>query len=61
MANPVFDGDRLKLGVFCADTMPALTTVPGLFVPDWRECLAVARMADNMELDTLVPIARWKG
>ncbi len=59
--NPVLGGSRLKLGVFNANTMPALTKVPELFVPEWRECLAIARMADDMGLDALVPIARWKG
>lgn len=26
--NPIWNANRLKLGVFCANTMPALTTVP---------------------------------
>lgn len=59
--NPIWNANRLKLGVFCANTMPALTTVPDLFRPTWAEALTVARMADEQGLELLVPIARWKG
>lgn len=59
--NPVRGANRLKLGIFCANTMPALTTVDELFKPSWDACLKVARLADNAGLEAIVPIARWKG
>ncbi len=59
--HPVYSANRLKLGVFCANTMPALTTVPELFKPNWAECLRIAQMADEAGLEAIVPIARWKG
>lgn len=59
--NPIRNANRLKLGVFCANTMPALTTVPDLFRPSWSDCLTVARLADDHGLEALIPIARWKG
>lgn len=59
--HPVYSNNRLKLGVFCANTMPALTTVPELFKPTWAECLRIAQMADDAGLEAIVPIARWKG
>jgi len=60
-SHPIFGRNRLNLGVFCANTMPALTTAPDLFRPSWQESLTVAQMADQAGLEALVPIARWKG
>lgn len=61
LPHPVNSANRLKLGVFCINTAPALTTVPELFKPDWKECLRVAQMADDAGFEVAVPIARWKG
>jgi alkanesulfonate monooxygenase SsuD/methylene tetrahydromethanopterin reductase-like flavin-dependent oxidoreductase (luciferase family) len=60
-SHPIFGRNRLNLGVFCANTMPALTTAPDLFRPSWHESLTVAKMADDAGFEALVPIARWKG
>ena len=47
--NPVFASpNRLKLGLFCTNTVPALTLAPELFTPTWENCLAVARKADGL-------------
>jgi FMNH2-dependent dimethyl sulfone monooxygenase len=59
--HPVNSANRLKLGIFCINTAPALTTVPELFKPDWKQCLRVAQMADDAGFEVAVPIARWKG
>ncbi len=59
--HPVRNDQPLKLGIFCANTMPALTTVPELFKPTWDECLRIAVMADEAGFEAIVPIARWKG
>ena len=60
-SNPVFGANKLKLGVFCMNTMPALTLAKDLFQPCWSDCLTLARMADDAGLEAFVPIARWKG
>ncbi|MDB5702287.1 MAG: luciferase [Sphingomonadales bacterium] len=59
--NPVFNANMLKLGVFCMNTMPALTTAPEQFKPIWDDCVRLAQMADDAGLEAFVPIARWKG
>lgn len=59
--HPVFGPNRLKLGLFCMNTMSALTTAPDLFAGDWDSCVRLARMADDAGLEAFVPIARWKG
>jgi len=60
-ANAIFGPNRLKLGIFCMNTMPALTTTEHLFQPRWNDCVTLARMADDAGLEAFVPIARWKG
>ena len=60
--NPIYaSANKLKLGIFCTNTLSALTHVPELFKPTWDNCLSVARQADSMGLEAIVPIARWKG
>ncbi len=59
--HPIFGPNTLKLGVFCMNTMPALTLSRDLFAPVWSDCVTLARMADDAGLEAFVPIARWKG
>lgn len=59
--HPIFGPNKLKLGVFCMNTMPALTQAKDLFAPVWNDCVTLARMADDAGLEAFVPIARWKG
>ncbi|ARS29490.1 LLM class flavin-dependent oxidoreductase [Sphingomonas sp. KC8] len=61
LSHPVYSSNKLKLGVFCVNNSPALTTVEEMFKPNWTECLRVAHMADDAGLEVVVPIARWKG
>jgi alkanesulfonate monooxygenase SsuD/methylene tetrahydromethanopterin reductase-like flavin-dependent oxidoreductase (luciferase family) len=59
--NPLFNDNRLKLGVFGANGPGvAFTTVPELFKPTWANSSAVARLADQTGIETIVPYARWK-
>jgi alkanesulfonate monooxygenase SsuD/methylene tetrahydromethanopterin reductase-like flavin-dependent oxidoreductase (luciferase family) len=60
-SHPIFGPNKLKLGVFCMNTMSALTEARDLFVPAWNDCVTLARMADDAGLEAFVPIARWKG
>lgn len=59
--NPLFNGNKLKLGTFCSNTIANLTLVPEQWRPTWSNCLAAARLADDAGLEAIVPIARWKG
>jgi alkanesulfonate monooxygenase SsuD/methylene tetrahydromethanopterin reductase-like flavin-dependent oxidoreductase (luciferase family) len=60
-ANPLFNGNKLKLGTFCSNTIANLTLVPEQWRPTWSNCLAAARLADDAGFEAIVPIARWKG
>jgi dimethylsulfone monooxygenase len=59
--NPLFNGNRLKLGTFCSNTIANMTLVPEQWRPTWANCLEAARLADQAGLEAIVPIARWKG
>ncbi len=59
--NPIFNGNRLKLGTFCTNTIPNMTFAPEMLRPTWENALAMARVADRAGLEAIVPIARWKG
>jgi dimethylsulfone monooxygenase len=59
--HPVFGPNKLKLGIFCMNTMPALTKAKDIFAPVWNDCVSLARMADDAGMEAFVPIARWKG
>jgi dimethylsulfone monooxygenase len=61
--NPLFNDNRLKLGVFGANVSNgcAITTVPEALVTTWPNTLAIAQEADAMGLEAMVPVARWKG
>jgi alkanesulfonate monooxygenase SsuD/methylene tetrahydromethanopterin reductase-like flavin-dependent oxidoreductase (luciferase family) len=59
--NPLFNSNRLKLGVFGINGPGvAFTTVPELFNPTWENSLAVGRLADRVGIEAIVPYARWK-
>ena len=59
--NPLFNGNKLKLGTFCSNTIANMTLVPEQWHPTWENMLAAARLADEGGLEAVVPIARWKG
>ena len=59
--NPLFNGNKLKLGTFCSNAIANLTLVPERWRPTWANCVAAARLADDAGFEAIVPIARWKG
>ena len=62
VSNPVLTSpNRLKLGLFCTNMVPALTTAPELFELTWPNMVEVAQEADDMGLEAIVSVARWKG
>jgi dimethylsulfone monooxygenase len=56
-------GNPLKLGLFgsnCSNGR-SYTTVPERWNASWDNNLALAQLADEVGLECMVPIARWKG
>ena len=61
-SNPIFNDNRLKLGIFCTNGAgAAMTTLPERYVASWPLSLETARLADEAGLEAIVPYARWKG
>ena len=63
MNTPLFNDNRLKLGVFGLNVSNgcAATTAEGHFETTWPNTVEVAKMADAAGIEALVPVARWKG
>jgi dimethylsulfone monooxygenase len=61
--NPVFNKRKLKLGTFQSnlDYGCTMADVEGRFKISWPNTVALARLADAMEFEALVPVARWRG
>ena len=61
--NPLFNDRKLKLGTFGTnlDRGCAISTVDGVLEINWPNTLTLARLADEMEFEALVPVGRWKG
>ena len=62
--HPLFDpGQRIKLGIFGSNVSNGCTisTAESSFRPTWEQNLALARRAEALGFDLLVPVGRWKG
>jgi alkanesulfonate monooxygenase SsuD/methylene tetrahydromethanopterin reductase-like flavin-dependent oxidoreductase (luciferase family) len=62
--NPgLTSGNPLKLGLFGSNCSSgrSYTTVPERWDASWDNNLALARLAEDVGLECMVPIARWKG
>jgi alkanesulfonate monooxygenase SsuD/methylene tetrahydromethanopterin reductase-like flavin-dependent oxidoreductase (luciferase family) len=59
----LYSTNRLKLGLFGANCSSgrAVTTVPERWSGNWPDCLRLARMADAMGFEFMLPVGRWKG
>ncbi len=59
----MYNGNALKIGLFGANCSSgrAVTMVPERWSGNWRDSLALARMADDAGIDFMLPIGRWKG
>jgi alkanesulfonate monooxygenase SsuD/methylene tetrahydromethanopterin reductase-like flavin-dependent oxidoreductase (luciferase family) len=62
-ANPVFGSRKLKLGTFQSnmDSGCVMSSLEGRLEVTWPNTLALARMADDMDFEAIVPVARWRG
>ncbi|MFN8636200.1 MAG: LLM class flavin-dependent oxidoreductase [Chloroflexota bacterium] len=56
-------GNRLKLGVFGANCYSGRTyaTIPNRWDASWEHNLQLAQLADEVGIEAMIPIARWKG
>ena len=61
--NPVFNSHKLKLGTFQSnlDYGCLMSDVEGRLKISWPNTKALAKLADEMEFEALVPVARWRG
>jgi FMNH2-dependent dimethyl sulfone monooxygenase len=55
--------NRLQLGTFGTNLAPGITftRIPGALSTDWPRIRDLARTADRLGFEAIVPIARWKG
>jgi len=59
--NPVYNDNRLKLGVFGINGPGTImTTHADRFLPTWADSVAVAKVFDDAGLEAIVPYSRWK-
>lgn len=61
--SPIFNDNRLKLGLFspnCSSGM-AVTKVDERWDNSWDNNIALAKLADDSGIEFLLPIARWIG
>ena len=61
--SPFYNDRKLKLGTFGQnlDRGCAATTIDGVLQINWPNTLTIAKLADEMEFEALVPVGRWKG
>ena len=61
--NPLFNDRKLKLGTFGTNLSHGCTvsTIEGALTPDWASTSVLARMADEMQFEAIVPVGRWRG
>ena len=59
--SPLFNANRLRIGVFAINTGGAvMTTMPEQYQLSWQASLDVARQADRAGFEAIVPLARWR-
>ena len=61
--NPIFNDRRLKLGTFQTnlDSGCVMSDLDGRLDITWPNTVALAKLADEMEFEAIVPVARWQG
>ena len=62
-SNPLFNDRKLKLGTFCSNLSGGATmsTIDGVLQAKWESTQTLARIADEMQFEAVVPVGRWKG
>ncbi|HUB14033.1 MAG TPA: LLM class flavin-dependent oxidoreductase [Acetobacteraceae bacterium] len=61
--SSLYSPNRLKLGLFGANCSSgrAVTKVPERWSGTWPDCLRLARLADELGFEFMLPVGRWKG
>jgi FMNH2-dependent dimethyl sulfone monooxygenase len=61
--NPAFSNRKLKFGTFQTnlDSGCVMSDLDGRLEISWPNTIALAKLADEMEFETIVPVARWRG
>ena len=61
--NPMFGGNKLKLGIFSANCDGGLTMslAPDRWQANWDDIAAMCRIADDAGLEFILPVAKWRG
>ncbi len=61
--NPALSTRKLKLGTFQTnlDSGCVMSELDGKLEISWPNTLTLAKLADEMEFEALVPVARWRG
>jgi alkanesulfonate monooxygenase SsuD/methylene tetrahydromethanopterin reductase-like flavin-dependent oxidoreductase (luciferase family) len=61
--NPVFNDQKLKLGIFSANCSGGviMSDAPTGFRVTWDQQLEIARTADELGMEAMVPVGRWTG
>jgi alkanesulfonate monooxygenase SsuD/methylene tetrahydromethanopterin reductase-like flavin-dependent oxidoreductase (luciferase family) len=61
--NPLLNDQPMKLGLFGTNCSYGLimSNAPSSYEVSWEHTTSIARQADQMGLEVLVPVARWKG
>ena len=62
-SNPALGSRRLKLGTFQTnlDSGCVMSDLEGRLDITWPNTVALARLAEEMEFEAIVPVARWQG
>lgn len=60
---PLYNKQKLKLGLFGTNVSNGLTMTQAetTFRPTWQQNVAIARAADDLGFEMMVPVARWRG
>lgn len=61
-ANPLFNGNRMKLGLFGINVSNGgtLSTLETSFEPSWEHNLALTLEAERMGFEFVIPFGRWR-
>ena len=62
-SNPAFNDRKLKLGTFQTnlDSGCVMSDLDGRLEITWPNTVTLAKLADEMEFEAIVPVARWRG
>ena len=62
-SNPIFNDRKLKFGSFQTnlDSACIMSDLDGRHHITWPNTVSCARLADEMEFEAIVPVARWRG